>query len=115
MERKPLQRVEAGLPAAWYYEPAHYQRELGFDAKVARARRRDSESLRCRDTVRCCEREFERRYGSESALSFELQRRQYHQRRGARSQRPARDVFKLRRKERPYRRAGRRDPQNLAR
>jgi Rieske 2Fe-2S family protein len=28
MERKPLQRLEAGLPAAWYYDPAHYQREL---------------------------------------------------------------------------------------
>src|SRR5882672_8121251 len=28
MERKPLQRLEAGLPAPWYYDPAHYQREL---------------------------------------------------------------------------------------
>jgi Rieske 2Fe-2S family protein len=28
VERKPLERLEAGLPAAWYYDPAHYQREL---------------------------------------------------------------------------------------
>src|SRR5213075_19915 len=28
MERKPLQRLEDGLPAAWYHDPAHYQREL---------------------------------------------------------------------------------------
>ena len=28
MERKPLQRLEAGLPAAWYHDPAHYQQEL---------------------------------------------------------------------------------------
>jgi len=28
MERKPLERLEPGLPAAWYYDPAHYQREL---------------------------------------------------------------------------------------
>ncbi len=26
--RKPLQRLEAGLPAAWYRDPAHYAREL---------------------------------------------------------------------------------------
>src|SRR5258708_2790456 len=28
MERKPLQRLEAGLPAAWYHDAAHYRREL---------------------------------------------------------------------------------------
>src|SRR3954465_10081491 len=28
MARKALERLEAGLPAAWYYELAHYQREL---------------------------------------------------------------------------------------
>ena len=28
MARKALEHLEAGLPAAWYYEPAHYQREL---------------------------------------------------------------------------------------
>ena len=27
-ERKPLDRLEPGLPAAWYSDPAHYQREL---------------------------------------------------------------------------------------
>ena len=27
-KREPLQRLEEGLPAAWYYDPAHYQREL---------------------------------------------------------------------------------------
>jgi Rieske 2Fe-2S family protein len=26
--RKPLQRLEAGLPASWYRDPAHYAREL---------------------------------------------------------------------------------------
>ena len=28
MTRKPLKKLEAGLPAAWYRDPAHYQREL---------------------------------------------------------------------------------------
>src|SRR5882762_8068385 len=28
MERKALQRLEPGLPARWYYDPAHYAREL---------------------------------------------------------------------------------------
>jgi Rieske 2Fe-2S family protein len=28
MARKALERLEAGLPAAWYYEPEHYRREL---------------------------------------------------------------------------------------
>src|SRR5258708_2002540 len=28
MARKPLKRLEAGLPAAWYSDPAHYEREL---------------------------------------------------------------------------------------
>jgi glycine betaine catabolism A len=28
MARKPLERLEPGLPAAWYSDPAHYQREL---------------------------------------------------------------------------------------
>lgn len=28
MERKPLTRLEPGLPAAWYHDPAHYAREL---------------------------------------------------------------------------------------
>ena len=28
MAREPLKRLEAGLPAAWYHDPAHYQREL---------------------------------------------------------------------------------------
>ena len=28
MTRKPLTRLQAGLPAAWYYDPAHYEREL---------------------------------------------------------------------------------------
>ena len=28
MTREALKRLEAGLPAAWYYDPAHYQREL---------------------------------------------------------------------------------------
>ena len=26
--RKPLKRLEAGLPAAWFYDPEHYEREL---------------------------------------------------------------------------------------
>jgi Rieske 2Fe-2S family protein len=28
MERKALERLQAGLPARWYHEPAHYAREL---------------------------------------------------------------------------------------
>ena len=28
MTRQPLERLEPGLPAAWYRDPAHYQREL---------------------------------------------------------------------------------------
>ena len=28
MRRKPLERLEAGLPATWYSDPAHYEREL---------------------------------------------------------------------------------------
>jgi len=28
MTRKALDRLEAGLPAAWYSDPAHYEREL---------------------------------------------------------------------------------------
>src|SRR3989442_9483889 len=28
MERRPLERVEPALPATWYRDPAHYQREL---------------------------------------------------------------------------------------
>ena len=28
MTRQPLEKLEAGLPAAWYRDPAHYQREL---------------------------------------------------------------------------------------
>jgi glycine betaine catabolism A len=28
MARKPLTRLEAGLPASWYHDPAHYAREL---------------------------------------------------------------------------------------
>ena len=28
MTREPLKRLEAGLPGPWYYDPAHYQREL---------------------------------------------------------------------------------------
>ena len=28
MERKALDRLEAGLPGAWYSDPAHYEREL---------------------------------------------------------------------------------------
>jgi Rieske 2Fe-2S family protein len=28
MARKALERLEAGLPAAWYHDPAHYRREL---------------------------------------------------------------------------------------
>jgi glycine betaine catabolism A len=28
MKRTPLKRLEAGLPAAWYFDPAHYEREL---------------------------------------------------------------------------------------
>ena len=28
MTREPLKRLEAGLPASWYRDPAHYQREL---------------------------------------------------------------------------------------
>ena len=28
MTSKPLKRLEAGLPAPWYYDPAHYRREL---------------------------------------------------------------------------------------
>ena len=27
-ERKPLERLEPGLPGAWYSDPAHYEREL---------------------------------------------------------------------------------------
>src|ERR1041385_2851854 len=28
MTRRPLERLEPGLPAAWYHDPGHYQREL---------------------------------------------------------------------------------------
>jgi Rieske 2Fe-2S family protein len=28
MARKALERLQAGLPAAWYYDPEHYRREL---------------------------------------------------------------------------------------
>src|SRR5258706_13476461 len=28
MERKALERLEPGLPARWYHDPAHYAREL---------------------------------------------------------------------------------------
>ena len=28
MTREPLQRLEPGLPASWYRDPGHYQREL---------------------------------------------------------------------------------------
>src|SRR4051812_10470074 len=28
MTRRPLERLEPGLPAGWYHDPAHYQREL---------------------------------------------------------------------------------------
>src|SRR5437773_1229279 len=28
MTREALKRLEAGLPGTWYYDPAHYQREL---------------------------------------------------------------------------------------
>ena len=28
MERKALERLQPGLPASWYYDPAHYAREL---------------------------------------------------------------------------------------
>src|SRR5512144_1134177 len=28
MTRQPLEKLEPGLPAAWYRDPAHYQREL---------------------------------------------------------------------------------------
>ena len=28
MTREPLRKLEAGLPAAWYHDPEHYQREL---------------------------------------------------------------------------------------
>ena len=28
MERKALERLEPGLPARWYYDPAHYAGEL---------------------------------------------------------------------------------------
>ena len=28
MTRKPLERLEPGLPAAWYSDPAHHEREL---------------------------------------------------------------------------------------
>ena len=41
MERKPLERVEAALPAAWYRDPEHYRRELDafwFDRWIAVAR-----------------------------------------------------------------------------
>ena len=41
MERRPLERVEPGLPAAWYRDAAHYRRELDvfwYDRWVAVAR-----------------------------------------------------------------------------
>jgi Rieske 2Fe-2S family protein len=41
MDRRPLQRVEAGLPAAWYRDAAHYRRELEtfwYDRWIAVAR-----------------------------------------------------------------------------
>lgn len=41
MERRALERIEAGLPAAWYRDPAHYRRELDtfwYDRWVAVAR-----------------------------------------------------------------------------
>src|SRR2546423_11035191 len=28
MTRQPLERLEPGLPASWYFDPAHYAREL---------------------------------------------------------------------------------------
>jgi Rieske 2Fe-2S family protein len=41
MERRPLERVQPALPAAWYRDPAHYQRELDtfwYDRWIAVAR-----------------------------------------------------------------------------
>ena len=41
MERHPLERVEPALPAAWYRDPGHYQRELDtfwYDRWIAVAR-----------------------------------------------------------------------------
>jgi Rieske 2Fe-2S family protein len=41
MERRPLERVEAGLPAAWYRDAEHYRRELDtfwYDRWIAVAR-----------------------------------------------------------------------------
>src|SRR5688500_2245409 len=41
MERRPLERVEPALPAAWYRDPAQYQRELDtfwYDRWIAVAR-----------------------------------------------------------------------------
>jgi phenylpropionate dioxygenase-like ring-hydroxylating dioxygenase large terminal subunit len=40
-KRKPLERVQPGLPASWYRDPAHYQRELEvfwYDRWIAVAR-----------------------------------------------------------------------------
>jgi len=39
--REPLKRLEAGLPASWFRDPAHYQRELDrlwYDRWIAVAR-----------------------------------------------------------------------------
>jgi Rieske 2Fe-2S family protein len=39
--REPLKRLEAGLPASWFHDPAHYQRELEvfwYDRWIAVAR-----------------------------------------------------------------------------
>ena len=41
--REPLKRLEAGLPAAWYHDPAHYARELEafWYARLDRGRREE--------------------------------------------------------------------------
>ena len=39
--REPLKRLEAGLPASWFRDPVHYQRELDilwYDRWIAVAR-----------------------------------------------------------------------------
>ena len=41
MDRRPLERLESGLPAHWYRDPVHHQRELEifwYDRWIAVAR-----------------------------------------------------------------------------
>ena len=54
-------------------ERSHHQRELGFNAEVARTWRRNSQSLRKRHFVRGGARQFQHKQRSHAALPVELE------------------------------------------